>query len=119
MLSSQNQILRFLGFSSSGFAVSFFLGVSDEKHHLAVDDDGDVESVLRLRSGSESGTCEVPKHTNIPPSGSAAGDGELLGTGPFPENEGIDMEVESRGRERKGIGERKRGEGSGGGGVEV
>lgn len=110
--------MRSLSLFSSGFVVSFFLRVPHQKDHLAVGDYSDVESVLGFRPGSKFSSCEIPKYTNIPTSGST-GDVELLGPILLPEDKGLDMEVKSWGRERKRVGKRKRREVSGGGGVEL
>ena len=87
MLSFQDENLgtfRLLGF---GFGVGFFSAVSDEKRDFAVDNYGDVEAGIGLRSaGPELGFCQVPKDLGVGV--------ELFGSVLFPEDEGGDLEVE-------------------------
>lgn len=87
MLSFQDENLGTFWLLGFGFGVGFFSAVADEKRDFAVDNYGDVEAGMGLRSaGPELGFCKVPKDLGVGV--------ELFGSVLFPENEGGDVELE-------------------------
>lgn len=92
VLPFQNQKLPILGLESFSLGVRILVEIADQKNHLLVHNQRDVETGEGLRSGPEFGFGEIPEEESI--------GGKLLGSMPFPEDEGLDVEVKRSGSER-------------------